>query len=173
MYKYFVDAARYLTQAKDEIPRTAWLRSSIAAIPASPAFRPHCCQNYASDLGIRYRPDPKNYLTEVPKSIAYVEPNTMNPKVFYDEWVQEGSNERILACHFDAKQHWEIAACLSAAHGLVTPLNALRKGLAVVYGKLGDDDRGIEVYDSIASDPAGLKLLRTCDHSSAAIGGLS
>ncbi len=113
MHNHFVDVARHLTKIGGEIPRTAWLRANIAAIPASPAFRPHCCQNYASDLGVRYRPDPKIYLTEVLKSINYIESDTMSPQSFFQEWVHEGSDELVLAHHFDAlinfAGEWEFA----------------------------------------------------------------
>lgn len=113
MHNHFVDVARYLTENGGEIPRTAWLRANIAAIPASPAFRPHCCQNYASDLGVRYRPDPKIYLTEVLKSINYTESDAMSPQSFFQEWVHEGSDELVLAHHLDAlinfAGEWEFA----------------------------------------------------------------
>ena len=55
----FRELAEDLVKKESEIPHTAWLRSVYASI-SSPFFhRPYVVTNYATDLGVRVRLDPK------------------------------------------------------------------------------------------------------------------
>lgn len=160
MFNPFVIAARELVKRKSNITRAVWLRSCIASLPINPETRPYCAPNYASDLGVRFRNDPKLLLSDTLDSIGssyvYYE-DQFSPDAFYSSWKEEGSNGKSLQAHLDVLINyagaWDLAASVSklyvnerGADGEVGLLTYMAAALNRVDSKLAGT-----LYESITS----------------------
>ncbi|WP_288922401.1 hypothetical protein [uncultured Bifidobacterium sp.] len=116
----FRELAEDLVKKESEIPHTAWLRSVYASI-SSPFFhRPYVVTNYATDLGVRVRLDPKIYLQEVTKRVGlnlsdYAE--QFSTLEHLENWMVSGRDEIRLRMDMDVLVNyageWEAAAHLA------------------------------------------------------------
>lgn len=61
--------AKELSNKKEIIPYTAWIRSVYASVYALPDHRPYAVANFLTDLGVRIREDPFIYMREAAKEI--------------------------------------------------------------------------------------------------------
>lgn len=61
--------AKELSNKKEIIPYTAWIRSVYASVYALPDHRPYAVANFLTDLGVRIREDPFIYMREAAEEI--------------------------------------------------------------------------------------------------------
>ena len=180
-----INAARYAEERQDVLPRAAWVRSTIAALPASPHLRPHCAPNYLSDLGLRYRDDPAHYYRSIVEAcgLAWESARAMpDAREFFDSWRKGSADETDLLEHLDALvnygRQWRFAARLCRMYWKLvgTGGSPLLLGLAAsllahfdrpisddIFRSLSADNKYINIYSEIRYAIKLLKIDRSLD----------
>lgn len=152
--------ANYILNSNEEIPNVVYKRSLYASVCAPIADRPFCAQNYATDLGVRIKPDPKIFFGEmrkkyIPSSILYSNRLDIDAYRKYCESI-DFSNKKI--CHdFDVlinySGEWEsasnIAKIMITEPHLVSDYT-LKTYIAEAIG-YDNDNKAENVYSMIES----------------------
>lgn len=166
-----VDVARRAEERQDVLPRAAWLRSVIAALPVLPCSRPHCAPNYLSDLGLRYREDSATYYQAIVEAcgLAWESAKAMpDAHDFFELWRKGGANDADLMGHLDAlvnyggqwqfaarvcRMYWELVG--TGGSPLLLELSASllahfdRSMADDIFRSLSNDDNYINIYSEI------------------------
>lgn len=86
-------------------PYSIYSRAVIASIPACPELRSAGSQNYLSDLGVRFRNDPRILLEEYCKmnslDISLYDQSLGRPEDFFAKWTRSGLSTLDLSAHVD------------------------------------------------------------------------